>query len=241
MENKTTVVAIIPARSGSKSIPNKNLRELAGKPLVAWTIEAALRSKMLNRVVVSTDSEEIARVSREWGAEVPFIRPARLATDYTPVLPVLQHAIRFLEEEENYRVGVVVTLQPTSPLRDEDDIDEALKMFFRGDVDSLVSLCEAEHHPFKMVKIVDGKTRPLLLVGKEHARRQDLPKVYRHNGAIYVTRRDVLMEENRILGEDALAYIMPQEKSIDIDTLLDLKLAECVLEMRENEEDKDRG
>ncbi|MFQ5712260.1 MAG: cytidylyltransferase domain-containing protein [Candidatus Geothermarchaeales archaeon] len=232
MDPKSFVVAIIPARSGSKSLPKKNLRALAGKPLVAWTIEAALRSELIDRVIVSTDSEEIAKLSREYGADVPFLRPDELATDYTPMLPVLQHAVRYLEEKEGYGVDVIVTLQPTSPLRDEGDIDEALRMFLKGNVDSLVSVCAVRHHPYKMVRVVEGKTKPIIAAGREHERRQDLPKVYRHNGAIYVTKRAILMRENRILGENTLAYIMPEEKSIDIDSALDLKLAECYLEMK---------
>lgn len=230
-DEKPKILAVIPARSGSKSIPGKNLINLGGKPLLAWTIEAALKVEGLDEVTVSTDGEEIAEVARRWGVKEVVMRPSYLATDSAQVPPVIRHALQVLEERKGYRFDVVITLQPTSPFRDHGDIEEALNLFLSSQVDSLVSVCEVEHHPYKMVTIGDGKTRALMVGGMEHASRQDLPKVYRHNGAIYISRRSLLVDEGRLLGDEPLAFIMSQEKSIDIDTLLDFKVAECIIRL----------
>ena len=225
------VLAVIPARSRSKNIPGKNLLNLGGKPLVAWTIEAALKAKGLDRVVVSTDGEEIAELARVRGVEEVVMRPSYLATDSAPIPPVIRHALQVLEEKEEHRFDVIMTLQPTSPLRDHGDIEEALHLFLSSGADSLVGVCEVEHHPYKMVTVEDGRMRSLMVKGMEHASRQDLPKVYRHNGAIYITRRSILMDEGRFLGNDTLSFIMPQEKSIDINTLIDFKVAEYIIKL----------
>ena len=227
---KARVLAVIPARSGSKTVPRKNLFPLGGKPLIAWTIEEALKARGLDLVAVSTDGEEIARVAREWGIEEIVMRPSHLATDSAQVPPVIRHALQVLEERRGCRFDVVVTLQPTSPFRDHGDIEEALKLFLSSKADSLVSVCEVEHHPYKMVTIEDGLTKPLIVGGMEHTSRQELPKVYRHNGAIYITRRSLLLE-GKFLGEKVLPFIMSQEKSMDVDTLLDFKVAECIIKL----------
>ena len=227
-EQKT--LAVITARGGSKGIPQKNIRPLLGKPLIVYTIQAALKSKTLNKLIVSTDDETIANVSREYGAEVPFIRPKHLATDTATSLSVLQHAANYLSEKEGYLADIIVCLQPTSPLCSAEDIDKAITLCISTGADSVVSLCQVEHHPYWMKKVVEGKVYPLMEVDDEkYPRRQDLPPVYQLNGAIYVTRRKVLMEEEKVLGEHTLAYIMPQERSVDIDTPIDLKLAELVM------------
>lgn len=223
------ILGLITARGGSQSIPRKNIRILAGKPLIAWTIEAARQSSRLNRVIVSTDDQEIADVSRKWGAEVPFMRPSALAQDDTPHLPVIQQALSWLETREQYTADIIVILQPISPLRTGEHINQAISLFQETKSDSVVSVCLAEHSPYWMMRLEGNRVYPFLDSAPEYSRRQDLPPVHRINGAIYVTRRHVLMKENRILGEDTRAFVMVPECSIDIDTLLDLKIAEILM------------
>lgn len=226
------VIAIIPARGGSKGLSQKNILPLGGKPLVAHTIEAARAAHSIQRVVVSTESPEIAQIARRYGAEVPFLRPPELARDDTPTLPVMQHVVAQIEAAQQLRLEVIVLLQPTSPFRRAEDIDCAVAMLEQTSADSVVSLCAVEHHPAWMKRIDDGRVQPFLENAPEYTRRQDLPPVYRLNGAIYVTRRRVLLEENRILGPDTRALIMDRESSLDIDTPLDLKLAELIIQER---------
>jgi CMP-N-acetylneuraminic acid synthetase len=230
MMNKEKILAIITARGGSKGIPQKNTRELLVKPLIAYSIQAALQSRTLNKIIVSTDNETIAHISKKYGAEVPFLRPKHLATDTATSLSVLQHAVSYLAEKEGYLADIIVCLQPTSPLRSAGDIDQAVTLCMNTGADSVVSLCKVEHHPYWMKKVVEGRVYPLMEVDdEEYPRRQDLPPVYQLNGAIYVTRKKILMEEERVLGEHTLAHIMSQERSIDIDTPIDLKLAELIM------------
>jgi len=230
MIHKEKIVAVIPARGGSKGIPRKNLNTVLGKPLIAYTIEAALQAETLAKVIVSTDDEHIKAVSQDYGAEVPFIRPHHLATDTAATLSVLQHAMTYLAEHQDYLADIVVCLQPTSPLRSAEDIDAAVKLCLDSGADSVVSLCQAKHHPYWMKKIVDGRVYPLMKENENHyTRRQDLPPVYQLNGALYVTRIHVLLEENRVLGKYTAPYIMPPERSVDVDTPGDLTLAEALL------------
>ena len=223
-----TTVAIIPARGGSKGIRRKNIALLAGRPLIWHTIQAALGSRYLDRVVVSTEDERIARVSVECGAVV-VSRPSELAGDETPTLPVLQHAIAHLENVGRLSIGMVVVLQPTSPLRIAEDVDRAVEKMKETGCDSVVSVCELEH-PLEWVLTIDGdRVRHLVEAVEGVTRRQDARRLYRPNGAVYITRRDVIMKEDRVLGVDTRAYVMPPERSVDIDTELDLKLAEVIL------------
>ena len=230
-----TTLAVITARGGSKGIPQKNLITILGKPLIAYTIEAALQAKTLTRIIVSTDDKTIAQVSEQYGAEVPFSRPQHLASDTATSISALQHAVTYLANEEDYTTDIVVCLQPTSPLRSAEDIDQAVNLCLNSGADSVVSLCQAKYHPFWMKKIVDGRVFPLINEDEQnYTRRQDLPPVYQLNGALYVTRTKVLLEENRILGEYTMPYIMPQERSIDIDTQTDLRTVESILQ-RDNQ------
>lgn len=228
-------LAVIPARAGSKGLSGKNILPLGGKPLIAHTIDAARAAHSIQRIVVSTESEEIARVAQQHGAEVPFLRPAELARDETPMLPVLQHVLRELTATEGHQPEIIVLLQATSPLRRAEDIDRAVTLLEQTRADSVISLCAAEHHPAWMKRIECGLVVPFLENGPEFTRRQDLPPVYRLNGAIYVTRARVLLEENAILGRDTRALIMDNESSVDIDTPLDLKLAALILQERQND------
>jgi CMP-N-acetylneuraminic acid synthetase len=230
MMKETKTLAVITARGGSKGIPQKNVKVLLGKPLIAYSIQAALQSRTLTKIIVSTDDETIAHVSEQYGAEVPFLRPKHLASDNATSLSVLQHAVRYLEEKECFLADIIVCLQPTSPLRSAEDIDQAVTLCSSSGADSVVSLCQVEYHPYWMKKVVAGSVYPFMEIDDEkYHRRQDLPPVYQLNGAIYVTRRKVLLEEERLLGKHTLPYIMPQERSIDIDTPIDFKIAELIL------------
>lgn len=223
------IVAIIPARGGSKGIPQKNIRPLAGKPLIAYTIEAALQSNYLARVIISTDDEEIAEIAKSFGAEVPFMRPAEFARDDSPTMDVLIHAIGWLENNDKYIPDIIVLLQPTSPLTIAKDIDAAIELYIEKKADAVVSVCEVEHSPYWMHKIENGRLVDFVETIYE-SRRQDLPTVYRRNGAIWIASKDILMKQNTFFTENTYGYVMPQETSIEVDTLLDLKFAEVLIE-----------
>jgi len=225
------IVAIIPARGSSKTIPRKNIKLLNGKPLIYYTIEKAQRSKYVNRIAVSTEDEEIARIAQDCGVEV-ILRPLELAQDDTPSLPVFQQVIKHLEEVENFHPDIIVILQPTSPLRTAEDINGAIEKFLQSNCDSVVSVCEAEHPPHWMYTLEADRLKPVIEGAERITQRQDAPGVYRLNGAVYVTRRHIIMEQNRVLGEDTQAYVMPSERSIDIDTELDFRVAELLLRER---------
>ena len=223
-------IGIIPARGGSKSIPGKNIKPLLGKPLIAYTIETALQCSLLDRVIVSTDDEEIANVARQYGAEVPFMRPEELALDTTPTLPVLQHAVSYIEETEGVVVDIVVLLDLTSPFRDVDDINACIQKLRKEYADSVITVCEAEHNPyFVMLRIENDRYVPLIKTEKPITRRQDAPKVYWINAAVYAIKRNVLMERNKIFTENTKVVIMPREKSVHIDHPLDFEIAEFLL------------
>ena len=225
-------LAIIPARGGSKALPRKNIRLLNGKPMIYYTIKEALESNLLNTIIVSTEDKEVADIATKYGVQV-IERPLQLAHDNTPSLPVFQHAIAFREETDGYHPDLVVILQATSPLRKVADIDGAIEKLLQTGCDSVVSVCEVEH-PLHWMFTLDGDRLSPIFEGREEiTRRQDAPKVYRLNGAVYVTYRDVIMKQNRVIGEDTIAYIMPPERSIDIDTELDFRFAEFLIKERE--------
>ncbi|GAI03486.1 unnamed protein product [marine sediment metagenome] len=228
MRKNQKVVAIIPARGGSKGVPRKNIRDLAGKPLIAYTIEAAKKSGYVDRLIVSTDDEEIATISKSYGVEVPFMRPAELATDEAPTLSVIQHAVKFLEIEGS-KIDIVIILQPTSPLRGGARIDEAVKKLVGTGADSVVTVCKVKHHPFWSYTAKGDRLYPFSEEGINVSRHQDLPEVYALNGAVYVVRRDVLFDQNSLFGRDTRAIIMPYEESVDIDDYFDLFVVEMVL------------
>jgi N,N'-diacetyllegionaminate synthase len=227
---KEKVLAIITARGGSKGIPQKNIKPLQGKPLIAYSITAALHARTLDKIIVSTDDETIATISKDYGAEVPFLRPKHLATDTATSISVLQHAVRHMEEHEGFSADIIVCLQPTSPLRSSDDIDQAVTLCLSTGADSVVSMCPVQYHPYWMKKIIEGEIHSFLEVDDElYPRRQDLPPAYQLNGAIYVIRRKVLLEEQKMLGAHTLSYIIPEERSIDIDTPFDFRIAELIM------------
>ena len=229
-----SVLGVITARGGSKGLPNKNILPLDGKPLIAHTIEAALNSQLMDRVVVSTDHLDIAETARKYGAEVPFIRPSELAQDDTLAFPVLIHAFQWLKEHEGYRPNYVMLLQPTSPLRTSGDIDNAIQLALDKDADGVVGMCGIKHHPYWTKSVSeDGRIVDFMTLDKPsevaYSRRQDLPTVYVVNGAIYLSKPQVLLELQSFFTAETYAYIMPPERSIDIDAIWDLKFAELVL------------
>ncbi|MFH1420902.1 MAG: Gfo/Idh/MocA family oxidoreductase [Candidatus Aenigmatarchaeota archaeon] len=221
------IIAIIPARGSNKSTPYKNTKLLAGKPMIAYSIETALKCPLVDRVVVSTDDIEIAAVARKYGAQTPFMRPKELAQDETPMLPVLQHAVDWLEKNENEKIDIVVLLDATTPFRTSENIEECIKKLQSTNADSVITVCEAEHNPyFVMVQLDDDKMQPLLKTDDAITRRQDAPKVYRINAGVYAIKKDVLMQQNKIFTDNTRVVIMPQRNSVHIDNSNDFELAE---------------
>lgn len=224
------MLAVIPARAGSKGVVGKNLRPLAGRPLIAHTIEAALAAPSVARVIVSTDGEDIADVAMKYGAEVPFLRPAALARDDTPGVMPLLHAVEWLEQHEQYRPELVILLQPTSPLRTADDIEAAVQMMEASRPPAVVSVEPTKKHPEWMVRLDDdGAMHWLMGEGATATRRQDLRAAYALNGALYLLQRAELLAQKTVLPKGTLGYVMPAERSIDIDSELDLRVAESLL------------
>jgi CMP-N,N'-diacetyllegionaminic acid synthase len=222
---KPTVLGVVTARAGSKGIPGKNTRPLAGKPLIAYTVECALASGVFDRLILSTDDEEAARIARELGCEVPFIRPAELSADDTPHLPVMQHAVAWMRDKQGYEADWVMILMPTSPLRQPSHIVESVALALRSGADSVVSVDEIPAHfnPMRAVTIdQDGWAR--LLVGdrpvkRRPVRRQDVPKAWVFNGAIYLFRGSLLTlhDEPSLYGDRVAAYVMPAPYGSNID------------------------
>ena len=209
-----SVLALIPARGGSKGLPGKNILSVNGRPLLAWTVEAALGSRCVDRTVISSDDDAILQAARACGCEVPFRRPAALATDSATSIDVALHALDSLPEHD-----IVVLLQPTSPLRSAADIDSACERLVDPHVSSCVSVCPVEQSPYWMYRLgADAILEPLLETPGSAARRQDLPLVYTLNGAVYAARTKWLRQSRSFVGSGTVAHVMPRERSIDIDT-----------------------
>lgn len=231
------VLAIIPARGGSKGIPGKNIKEFSGFPLIAYSIVAGLRSDLVNRVVVSTDDEEIASISRHWGAEVPFLRPEALAQDDTPDTPVAQHCLDWLAEQESYYPEAVVWLRPTSPIRQRDCVDRAIRLLFEHpESDSVRGVVPAGQNPFKMWKIDENSQRMIPLLGVEgltepyNAPRQALPNVYWQTGHIDALWSKTVLEKGSMTGDVILPLMIDPRYTVDLDLPSDWKNAEWILQ-----------
>lgn len=215
-----TVLAVIPARGGSKGVPRKNVRELRGKPLIAWTIEEAKKSKYIDRLILSSDDPEIISIAESFGCEVPFVRPAELAQDETPGIDPVLHAIDMLPGYD-----LVVLLQATSPLRIAEDIDGCIASCVENEAMATVSVVQAEQNPYWMYTVGErGQMAPLIPSDKFIGRRQELPDVYILNGAVYVAYKEWLMTHKTFLTDRTTAFVMPKERSPDIDTESDLTL-----------------
>ncbi|OOM77935.1 N-acylneuraminate cytidylyltransferase [Clostridium puniceum] len=234
MINNNNILAIIPARGGSKGVPRKNVKDLNGKPLIAYTIQEAKKSKYIDRIMVSTEDQEIAEISDEFGAEVPYLRPKELAQDDSKAVDCVIHLLNQLKSNENYIPDYVCLLQCTSPLRTADDIDGTICKSINAGMDGAVSICEAEVNPY-WTNVFDGdKLKYFLEEGKKISRRQDLPKVYRLNGAVYVIKTDVFLSNKTFETENITGYVMNNESSIDIDTEIDFQFAELIMKECEN-------
>lgn len=229
MWGKNTILGIIPARGGSKGVIKKNIKSLSGKPLIAYTIEAALQSSYIDRVIISTDDYEISNISRNFGAEVPYIRPSELAKDDSPTIHSILHMINFLELKENYCPDYICILQCTSPLRTSKHIDESIEKLLNSNFDALASVCEVESNPYWTNIFRGDKLEYFLEEGKSISRRQDLPKIYKYNGAIFIIKTTVLKQFKSFDIDNLTGFIMDRESSIDIDTELDFKIAELLI------------
>jgi CMP-N-acetylneuraminic acid synthetase len=225
------VLGVVPARGGSKGVPGKNTRLLCGKPLLQYTAEAALAARLLSRVVLSTEDEEIAGVGKTCGLEVPFMRPVELAEDDTPMLPVVQHALHWIEKNGE-RFDAVCLLQPTNPLRRPEDIDGCIRLLDTRKADSVVTILEVplEHNPHwvyfrngsDLLRLSTGEATPI-------PRRQELPPAFHREGSVYVIRRDVLMEGNSLYGQRLAGYPIERARSVNIDGPADWVRAEALL------------
>jgi N-acylneuraminate cytidylyltransferase len=224
----TEILALIPARGGSKGIPRKNIRNFAGYPLIAWSIAAAKQSELVTRIIVSTDDEEIATVAREYGAEAPFLRPAELAQDKTTDLPVFEHAIQWLAENEDYHPGIMVQLRPTSPIRPEGLLDHAIRILLEHmDADCVRGVVPAGQNPFKMWRFDSENTpmKPLLSVDgiaePYNAPRQILPPVYWQTGHIDAIRMSTIQQKHSLTGDVIYPLVIDARYTVDIDNLSD--------------------
>lgn len=219
------ILCIIPARSGSKGIPRKNLVEISGKPLLAWSLAAAEAANGVDRIIVSTDSDEIAGVAREWGAEVPYIRPKSLAEDDVHAVHVVLHVLDFLEKEESYKPAGVMMLLPTSPLRLSSDINNVIDLFYRKQASSVVSVVDLGKYMTNL-RYLNGDSLVRVAPDEDpNAQRQGLNKLYAVNGSIFLARPDVLRQEGTFHASGALGYVMSEINSIDINSPDDLARA----------------
>lgn len=222
------ILSLIPARGGSKGVSRKNIRPLYGKPLIAWTIEQTKKSRYIDKVIVSTDDEEIIKVSKRYGAEVPFKRPRKLATDKAKAIGLILHAINFMEKEGDI-FDIVVLLQPTSPLRATEDIDAAIELLFKKRAKAIISICEMKHPPqWANTLPSNGCMKGFMKQKNRNKTRQELDTFYRINGAIFLGYGDYIRQQIGFSGDKTFAYIMPKERSVDIDTEVDFKLAEIL-------------
>ena len=223
------VLVIIPARGGSKRLPRKNVLDFNGKPLIYWTINAAKQSKYVDRIITSTDCEEIASVSNLFGSETPFQRPTELSTDTANSNDVILHCLNYLTSIEMCSYEIVVLLQPTSPLRTVDDIDKAIEKLVSENINGVVSVCECEHSPLWANVLPGNQELNNFLKTDSSKRSQELKKYYRLNGAIYCFRTETIYKHNGInYIDEVFAYIMEQKNSIDIDSHLDFKIARVI-------------
>ena len=229
MYETNRILALIPARGGSKGIPHKNITPLAGEPLIKYTIDAAKQSKYIDYVFVSTDDAEIADVSKKFGAKVPFLRPEELASDTAKTIDAVLHAIETLRKAGETFDGLVL-LQPTSPLRTAEDINRAVETFYESNRQPVVSVSEVSDHPILIRTIEDGRLHPLLQTGST-VRRQDMPPFYRVNGSIYINPIEEI-NSTTSFNDNPIPFVMSPSHSIDIDEPLDLKIAEWITQTR---------
>ena len=234
------ILAIIPARGGSKGIPYKNIKLLNGIPLIEYTTTSAIKSRYINRIVVSTDNSQIANLSINLGVEVPFLRPSYLATDDTPSLPVFINTLQELEKLDGYKPDIIIILQPTSPLRLTSHIDEALELYLTSNCDSLVSICDVPHNmnPFSVMNIDShSMLKNFMDYDEKNNLRQKKPNFVARNGAaIYICNYNCLMKKKSIYGDSMIGYKMDRISSIDIDDNIDWEIASLFITKKMNNE-----
>lgn len=234
MYKNKTFLAIIPARGGSKGLPGKNIKNLCGKPLIAWSIEVGLKSKYLDEVIVSTDSEEIADVAKKYGANVPFLRPKILANDTAPTFDTLKHAIDFCKNNLNKTYDYIVLVEPTSPLRTEYDIDNAIEQLFDSKASSIVGIGKTEdQNPAFLIK----KNENGFIYGYENKdmrvmRRQDINDVFFFEGTIYISKTDTLLDKETFYHSETIGYDVPKYKSLEIDDIDDFIMIEAIMKYK---------
>jgi len=235
-EDLNRILAITLARGGSKSVPKKNIKLLSGIPVIAHTIREALQSNLINRYVVSTDDAEIQKIALSYGADCPFLRPEKFATDTASSVAALQHAVDWVEKEEGMKYDYVVELMATNPLKRVDDIDNCIKKLIDTSADSVIAVHRLDdHHPARIKKIVDDRIVDFCVAEKLESRRQDLtPDAYIRSGSIYALRRDHLMIQGQRYGSvESRPYILAPERAVNIDSEIDFLIAEQLLEKRE--------
>lgn len=231
MYKNKTFLGIIPARGGSKGLLGKNIKELCGKPLIAWSIEAGLKSKYLDEVMVTTDSKDIADIAKQYGASVPFLRPDVLASDTATSFDAIKHTIEFYKNEFAKEFDYIVLLEPTSPLREARDINIAIEQLFNSNADSIVGICKTEdQNPAFLV----FKNEKDFISGYENhdmkvLRRQDIKDVYFFEGTIYISKTDVLLNKKTFYHENTIGYVVPKYKSLEIDDIDDFIMVEAIM------------
>jgi CMP-N-acetylneuraminic acid synthetase len=234
-ENKGMVLGVIPARGGSKGVQGKNIRPVNGKPLICYTIECGLNCPSIDRLIVSTDSREIATIAKDAGANVPFIRPAHLARDTTPMLPVLKHALCEAEKIYDCVVDVVVLIDPTAPLRTKEDVEGAVALFRQGGADTVISGSSAHRNPyFNMVSVnPDGYARLVIETDPPCGRRQDAPEVFDLNTVVWIFSRNAILNEKVRITKRTKLFLVPSERSIDLDNEFDFQLLDAILKKKD--------
>ena len=235
MQGSPKVLGITLARGGSKSIPKKNIKTILGKPLIAYTIIEALKSKLISKYIVSTDDEEIKNISLKYGADVPFMRPPKLATDLATSSDAIKHAVRYMEQKDSIKYDYIIELMCTNPLKTANDIDDCLLKLINTGADSVIAMHKIEdNHPIRVKKIVNDKIVDFCLPETPETRRQDLkPDAYIRSGSIYALKREQIMKYNKRYGTiDSRPYILPNERAVNIDNKIDFLMAESLLKER---------
>ena len=229
---KIRILGLTLARGGSKSVPRKNIKPIAGLPLIGYTIAEALKSKFITRYIVSTDDEEIQQVAIQCGAEAPFLRPSEFSTDEASSVSAMQHAVAWVEQQERVEYDYIIELMCTNPMKTVEDIDASIEKLISTKADSVIAVHQLEdHHPARIKKIIDDKITDFCIPEIPESRRQDLkPEAYIRSGSIYALKRDYLMVEGKRYGSDnSRPYILPQERAVNIDTEIDFIIAELML------------
>jgi CMP-N-acetylneuraminic acid synthetase len=233
MINGKSVVAIIPARSGSKGLPGKNTKSLCGRPLIAWSIEHALRSNYIDETIVSTDSSKIAEIAVKYGARVPFLRPPKLATDTATMFSVVEHCLAFCEAVEKQHYEYTILLEPTSPIREDEDIDRIIALLDsrQSEFDAVISLGKVSEHPTIVKRLSGEYVFPFYEHGELQARRQDLEEVYFPYGAIYALKTKALLETQSFYQTKCGFFLLKPHQCIDIDDEIDFICAEAIMKV----------